>query len=108
VTPDEVYDNLGESTEWDLLVARIRDMHDPEREHELHLAESKGYDRGWLAGIDFAMQQSREETRAIRRRHIERLSCTYRHWRRTFLEESACCVLLLFVPLIAIWLLKGG
>lgn len=89
-------------------VALLRGISTEVHDHEVRMAQSKGYDAGWLDGIDHAIRMTRDETKAQRRQHLERLSRTYGIWRRRFLEEFFCCALLVLVPPIALYLTTKG
>lgn len=105
MSADEIHGSGHESEPY---VGLLRGISNEVHEHEIRMAQSKGFDEGWLAGIDHAIRMTREETRAQRRAHIERLSRTFGYWKRSARQEVICCAALLLVPAIALWLLKGG
>jgi hypothetical protein len=105
MTPDEIH-NLGESSEWDLLVQRIRELPDADRSFELARAKSASFDQGWTAALQHADRHYKEEKRRFATRLTIRSEEQYRAFRRRFTFQTLTTLGTLLCLLLAVGYLE--
>lgn len=100
-------EQYGESTEWDLLVERIRQMPDETRDHEARMAEARAYDKGWRDCADSMITDLRQNKRNFGRRLESRIYREYRTWQRRFVFDTTVVIAVLAVTAAALLYLRG-
>lgn len=90
-------DHIGDGTEWDLLVQRIREMPDETRDHELVMQKAAAFDEGWRKACEYLESDLRANKREFGRRIEDRVWREARRWQRAFLFNFITVTALLLV-----------
>lgn len=101
-------EHLGDSTEWDLLVQRIREMPDDDRDRELYEARKAGRVEGWADACRYLESELRQNKRAYGRRLEDRIYREYRRWQRRFVLEFVYFAAIAFVMAGALIYISRG